>query len=1086
MVFFVSASFVFAQKTVTGTVTDDTGLAVIGANVVVQGTSIGGITDIDGNFSLNVPEDAKALEISYTGYTTQILDLTTGQTNFAVQLAEGKLIDEVVVTALGISRDEKSIGYAVQEIDGASLAQSKEDNIVNSLQGQIAGVQIQGSPSSIGGSSRITIRGVNSFLGNNQPLFVVDGVPIDNSNFSTNSQQRGFGGGSYDYGNAAADIDPASIESMSVLKGAAATAIYGQRGSNGVILITTKKGATKKGFGIDVNSSVTWDNVTNLIPVQTAYGGGSIAPDTESGFTEFTQDGVKYLAPAYAKDGSWGPKYNANTLVRHWDSWDPNSANYKETRPWVAPKNDYSTFFDTGITLNNSVGVSGGNDKGSFRLGYTNIDKKGVMPGGKLNKNALALNSSYDIHDRITVGLSANYVNTQVQNRNVTGYNNANPMQAFTQWWQAQLDVERLKNKQVNFDGSQATWNPKGIAADSLGNLISFNAKPNYFDNPYWVRSNMLQKDERNRIFGKADVTVELMEGLTATAQFGTDFYGLSVVEGTPKGSVDQSRYAETERRFQETNLEGRLNYSKTFGRISFAAMAGANQMRQKARATIVNTVGGLNLDGFYSLKNSVEPVSYSAGTAGFDYYAKGINSLFASTSIGLDNWLYLDLTARNDWSSTLPKGNNSYFYPSVSLSAALSELPFMQNINSISFAKVRASYAQVGSDANPYSLVSTFDPQNPTINGNPRYGVPNTSPNPNLKPEITSEVEFGLDLRMFQDRLGFDIAYFDRTTKNQIFSVPSSAASGYTSRNLNAGSMRNWGFEVALNALLVQTRNFSWGVGANVYKQNNKVLELLKDEDGKTIVESINLGRTWAADLRIAEGLPYMAIFGNDYKRSNYKEDDKGNIVQNDGDLVVDENGYYQYTNKRVFLGSAMADWTGGFNTSVEVMGVRLSGLFDWQIGGKVHSSSLQWSKYSGMHPETVEFNGESDIRANGMILPGVKADGSPNDIRVNPVNYYQSASRFWRQAAPNIYDASFLKFRELRLDFNLPQSLFSNVSMRGASIGFFGRNLAVLASNLPYLDPQGVNGAGNVQGFENAQVPSTRSFGVNLKLNL
>lgn len=1081
-----SCAFAMAQKTVTGTITDPAGVPLIGASVVADGTSSGTITDIDGKFSLNVSDAVKKIIVSYTGYDSQIIDLTSGKTDFNLSLTEGKLIDEVVVTALGISRDEKSIGYAVQELDGASLAQSKEDNIVNALQGQIAGVQIQGSPSSIGGSSRITIRGANSFLGNNQPLFVVDGVPIDNSSFSTARQQRGFSTGndgqSYDFGNTASDIDPASIESMSVLKGAAATAIYGQRGANGVILITTKKGGKNEGFGVDVNSSVTWDNVANLIPVQTAYGGGSIA-STESGFTEFTQDGVKYYAPAYQKDGSWGPKYDKNRMVRHWDSWDPNDDEYKKTRPWVAPANDYSAFFDTGLTLNNNVGVSGGTDKGSFRLGYTNVNKKGVIPGGKLNKNAVSFNSDYDIHERINVGLSANYVNTKVKNRNVTGYNNANPMQAFTQWWQAQLDVERLKNKQNNFDGSQATWNPKGISTDDEGNLLGFNSKPNYFDNPFWVRSNMLQEDERNRVFGKAHVTVKLLEGLTATGQFGTDFYGLSLVEGVPNGSVDESYYGETERRFQETNLEGRLNYTNNFGRISFSAMAGANKMRQSKRATFVNTVGGLNLDGFYSLSNSKNPVSYRSGVGGSDYYKKGINSVFGTASVGLDNWLYLDVTARNDWSSTLPKEHNSYFYPSVSLSAAISELPLFKNIEALSFAKVRASYAQVGNDANPYSLLPTYDPQDPSIQGNARYGVPNSRPNPDLKPEITSEVEFGVDFRLFKDRLGVDVAYFDRTTKNQIFNVPSSASTGFTSRTLNAGSMRNSGIELAINAVPVQTRNFSWGIGANVYKQNNEVVELLKDENGKSVIESINMGGTWAADIRIAEGYPYMAIFGQDFIRENYEVDADGNITKNEGQPVVDENGIYKFTDERVYLGSAMADWTGGFNTSFDIMGVRLSGLFDWQIGGTVHSTSLQWSKYSGMHPETVEFNGESDVRANGMVLPGVDSEGKPNDIRINPQDYYQV---HWRKAAPNIYDASYLKLRELRLDFNLPKSLFANTTMRGASIGLFGRNLAILASNIPYLDPQGVNGAGNIQGLENAQVPSTRSYGVNLKLNL
>lgn len=1087
LVFFLGVTAIAtAQRTVSGVVTDTGGEALIGANVLVPNSTVGTVTDIDGSFALEVPEGTTNLEVSYTGYGTKLIDIM-GQDYLTVALAEGELLDEVVVTALGISRDEKSIGYAVQEIGGAALEQSKETNIVNALQGQVAGVQIQGSPSTIGGSSRITIRGANSFLGNNQPLFVVDGVPIDNSSFATNRQQRGFSTGeagqAYDYGSTVQDIDPGSIEKMTVLKGAAATAIYGQRGANGVILITTKSGGDTKGFGIDVNSSATWDNATNFIPVQTAYGGGASA-DSESGFNEFIQDGVKYYAPAYEKDGSWGPKYDPNRQVRHWDSWDPNSPNYKETRPWVAPANDYTAFFDTGLTLNNGVSLSGSNEQGSFRLGYNNTDQKGVMPNSKLAKNAININSMYKIHEKVKVGLSANYVNTKVNNRNVTGYNNANPMQAFTQWWQAQLDVERLKNAQKRFDGTQYTWNPKGITKDAeTGELISFNSAPTYFDNPHWVRNNYKQADERNRVFGKAYVTVDLAEGLSATGQFGTDFYNFSLTDGVPKQSISQSYYGETERKFQENNMELRLNYQKTFDNISFSAMVGGNQMRQSKRATLVNTVGGLNLPGFFSLSNSVEPIVYRSGDGGNDYYKKGINSLFGTASIGYNNWLYLDLAARNDWSSTLPKENNSYFYPSISLSAMLTELPMFSNIGALSFAKVRASYAQAGNDADPYSLVSTYDPFTTTIQGAAGYGLPNSSPNPNLKPELTSEVEFGVDLRFFGNRVGLDVAYFDRTTRDQIFNVPSSAATGFTSRTLNAGAMRNWGVEMALNLVPVRTNDFQWDLGFNVYKQNNKVVELLKDANGKSVVESINLGGTWAADLRIAEGLPYMAIFGQDYIRQNYEEDAEGNIIKNEGDIVVDENGFYKFTSKRVYLGSALADWTGGIRSGFSYKGLTLSGLLDWQIGGSIHSTSLQWSKYSGMHPETVEFNGESDVRANGMVLPGVKEDGTPNDIKVSPKTYYQT---YWRRAAPNVYDASYMKLRELRLDYALPTSIVGGMNIRGVTVGVFGRNLAILASNLPYLDPQGITGSGNVQGLENAQVPSVRSVGVNLKLKL
>ena len=1062
MLFCISA--MVAQSTVRGTVTDQSGEPLLGASILVKGTSVGTVTDLDGNYTLNVPAEGKVLVFSYTGFNTQEVEIGN-QTVVDLSMQEGVTLTEAVVTALGIERDEKSIGYAVQEVSGDELAETRETNIVNSLQGKVAGVQIQGSPSAIGGSSRITIRGSNSFLGENQPLFVIDGVPIDNSNFATARQARGFNevrgeaGTAYDYGNTAQDIDPESIASMTVLKGAAATALYGQRGANGVILITTKDGSGRKGkgLGVEVNSSISWDQVDNLIPHQQEYGGGAINPGTPSGFNTVIQDGVEYLYPTYSKDGSWGPKYDPNVLVRHWDSWDPDSPNYKETRPWGAPGAGYEEFFETGQTLSNSVAVSGAGEKGSFRLGYTNVNQTGTMPESKLDRNSLSFKSNFNASDRLSVNLSGNYIRTDVENRNITGYNNGNPMQAFTQWWQTQVDLDRLQNDEY-FNGDQQTWNAVGPQVDGDNNLLFYDRTPNFFDNPYWVRRNFVQEDVRNRFFGNAGVTLNLAEGLNLSGRAGTDFYQFSSLEGIPVQSVETTYYEEIERRFQETNLEARLSYDKTFDRVSLNAIAGVNRMRQLRRSTNLNTgSGGIALAGFYNISNAA-----ASALVETEEFERGINSVFGVASFGFDNWLYLDLTARNDWSSTLPEDNNSYFYPSVSLSAVLSELPFLSNVSALSFAKVRASYAQAGNDADPYRIASTFGPQTPNYDGNPRYEVPRELPNADLKPELTTEYEVGVDLRFLNGRVGIDAAYFDRTTEDQIYEVPVSAATGYTSRLLNAGEMRNYGFELQFTATPIKTNDFSLDVTVNALRQNNEVVEL--DES----IESIERGGTWAADLRIAEGLPYMAVFGQDY------------VYNDNGERLVDEDGWYQMTAERVFLGSAIADWTGGVGLGINFKGLFANALVDFQKGGIIHSTSLQWAKYSGMHPETVAFNGESDIRANGMILPGVKEDGSPNDIKITNVQgYYQGTFGF---AAPNVYDASFMKLRDVRVGYRVPNSLIGGAPVRDIVVSVYGRNLAILSADLPYLDPQIVTSAGNDQGLENAQIPSTRSFGVNL----
>ncbi len=815
-------------------------------------------------------------------------------------------------------------------------------------------------------------------------------------------------------------------------------------------------------MGISFDSSVSFDQVRNLIPIQSTYGGGSTYP-TDSGFKSFIQDGVGYLAPNYAKDGSWGPKFDPNRLVRHWDSWDPGSSNYKEVRPWVAPKNSYDTFFDTGVTLMNTLALSGSNEDGSYRVSYTNLDQKSTMPEGELQRNTVNINTRYNLSDKLTSSVALTYVNTEAQNRNVTGYDNANPLQGFTQWWQSQLDVERIKNQQNTSEGNQYTWNPVGISTDDNGNLTSFNPTPNYFDNPSWNRENRLQEDVKNRVFGNANLSYDITDNLKITTQFGTDFFQFSVREGIPLRSVDGSRYEETERKFQETNMEVRLNYNKDINEeFSFNGFIGANRMRQSSKRITAETNGGIVIDRFFNIGNSADSPLVDTYES-----TRGINSIFGSASLAWKDMLFLDLSARNDWSSTLPETNNSYFYPAASLSFAISELSSIKDSDVIDFAKVRASVAQAGNDSDPYRLSDVYNPITPNFGSNPLYSVPNSQQNPDLVNELTTEVEFGFLVKLLGNRLSIDAAYYDRVTEDQIFNVPVSATTGYTSKLLNAGKMKNSGLEIQIQGTPIQTADFRWDVGLNLTSQNNEVVELLKDDEGNTVVESINAGSTWAADLRVQEGLPYMALFGQDH------------VYDDNGNKVVGDDGFYQFTDDRVYLGSAIADYTGGFNTSFSYKNFTLSALFDFQVGGIIHSTSLQWSKYSGMHPETVAFNGESDVRANGMVLPGVKADGSVNDTRVDPQDYYQG---YWRRAAPNVYDASFVKFRDVRLSYTVPANMLDKTPFTSLNLSAFGRNLGILYSEVPYIDPQVITGAGNAQGLENAQVPATSSFGFNI----
>lgn len=1049
--FFLIASYSWAQdRTVSGTVVDEDG-PLPGVNVIVKGSTLGTTTDLDGNYKLSVPSDAEALVFTYIGFEKMEVAIGSKSVIDVTLQPDVQQLGEVVVTALGVSREKRSIGYSTQSVDGEKLAESRETNIVNSLQGAVAGVQIQGTQGAMGGSSRITIRGANSFLGENQPLFVVDGMPINNDNYASAAQQEGFGGGSYDYGNAASDINPNDIESMEVLKGAAATALYGTRGSNGVILITTKSASRKKGLGVSVNSSATFENPLALMEHQQRYGGGAIDPNSASGFVEFEEDGTTYLAPIYSKDGAWGPKYDPSINVRHWDSWDRDAANYGETRPWVAPENQYEEFFETGVTLTNSVAVSGANDEGDFRLSYTNLDQKGMMPNSELGRNTVSFNSSYNLTDKLNVSAAGSLIKQDAAGRNATGYANANPMQGFYQWWQTQLDFDRLKDDEFT-DGRQQTWNPIGPEIAG-GQLLGFNANPRFFDNPYWVRNNYLQEDTRDRFFGNFNLNYELTEGLSVNLKAMRDGFTFRSREGVPVGGINQPSYNEVTRTFNETNLEGKILYDTQFNEdITLNAMVGGNLMSQGRTFNRIATVGGLVLPNFYNIANSAGSPQINT-----DFENRAINSVFTTASLGLFYTVYVDLALRGDWSSTLPEENNNYWYPSVSTSFVFSELDALADNSVISFGKLRAGYGQAANDASPYQLRNVYSNVVPNFGSFPRYTVPNSRRNPGLLPEITNEFEVGLEMNFLNNRVGFDVSYYDRTTVNQIFNVPSSSATGFTSRLLNAGSMRNSGFEVMLNATPIESGDFRWDMNLNFATFNNEVVELAED------VNNIIAGSTWAADVRVQEGFPYMSLFGQTFQ------------TDEDGNTIVGANGIPLANQDREFLGSTIADFAGGFRNTFTYKNFSVGALIDFQGGGVIHSTSLQWSKYSGMDPETARGN----IREEGLIVDGVTETGETNTTAVDPQTYYQS---IWTVAGPNVFDASFVKLREVTVGYNIPNSVFGNLAIKDARISFLGRNLAILFSNLPYLDPQGVNGAGNIQGLENAQVPTSRSLGFDL----
>ena len=1037
------ASAAFAQS-VAGKVTDaKTGEGLPGVAVVVEGANTGVITDMDGMYNIKAAT-GDVLMYSFVGYNTARKEVTGGSMD--VSLESGVALDEVVVTALGVSREKKALGYSVQELGNDAFTDAKTENVVRSLTGKIAGVQVT-SGTAIGSSSKVLLRGASSITGDNQPLFVVDGVPMDNADYSSGNQQRSVGG--YDYGNAIQDLNPDDIESVSVLKGPAAAALYGSRASNGAIVITTKSGkgyqaSGKRGLGISVNSGVAFNNVYVLPTYQNSYGGGPSQAWAD------TIDGQ--FIPDYALDGSWGPALDG-TPVRHWDSWYDyeGDAGFGEVRPWEPTPNDIDQFFQTGVTLSNNVSVMGATDESSFRLSYTNHDQTGVYENSSLDRNTLSFSGSQKVSEDLEASVTANYVQQHGMGRPLTGYGES-VMSQFTQWYHRQLDMDRLRNYK-NPDGTQRTWN----------RLSPTNPDPNYFDNPFWERYENVQNDQRDRVFGNITMKYKINDVFSLMGRALSDFYIDRREERIAVGGVRESSYSETTRQLQETNLDAYLNFADDLSDdLNLTGFVGVNQRIRNYKRLNAYTLGGLNTPGLYTVNNGAD--GYEVG----DFTSqKKVNSVLASASFGYQRKFYVDVTGRNDWSSALPEANNSYFYPSATASYVLSE---DLDIDGISFAKVRLGWAQVGNDTDPYRTSTTYA-VNTNFGNSGSATIPNSQNNPNLRPEKTSSWEAGLELNLFLDRVRFDFTYYNSTTEDLIFNVPVSAASGYSSAVLNAGKTNNKGVELSLAATVAQTDDLRWDIGANFAKNVNELVELA---DG---IENIRYTSLFGVSLEALPGQPLGTFYGYDYQY-----DDAGN-------KLVGDNGFYLRTDEVVPLGTILPNFTGGVYTTLDYKNLSFYALVDFQDGGSLHSYSNQWGKYSGTLEGTVFDEDGNDMRAAdyaGVVVEGVNATtGEANTVAVNPQSHFFLNQGYIIHAADQ-YDASFVKLREMRLDYSLPGDMVDGTPFSNVSIGVFGRNLAILHKNVPHIDPEVATSASNVQGFEGGQLPAERTIGVNLKFSL
>lgn len=1050
--------FTLAQRTVMGTVKGDDGEPLIGATVLIKGTTGGARTDVNGKYSVSVPGGSDVLVFSYTGYATQ--EITLGASNVVdVVLAGGLELQETVVTALGVSRYKNELPYSAQKVQGEDVANVRNQNVVNSLSGKVAGLQISRN-NSIGGSTNVILRGTKSLTGNNQALFVVDGIPF--SNDLTNDANSRTGRGGYDYGNAAADVNPDDIESVTVLKGAAATALYGSRASNGVVMITTKQGSKKKGLGITANLGMNFGTIdkSTFPKYQAKYGGGYGAYyEDPTGFflsRDVNGDGQDDLVMPTSEDASWGGKFDPNLMVYQWDAFDPTSPYFNKARPWVAAANGPETFFETSIGTSNSVMIDGGTDKGYFKLGYTRNTDKGYLPNSNVDKNIINFGAAYDITDKLNFFSSVNYTATDGKGRYGTGYESRNQMTSFRQWWQVNVDVQEQREAYER-TLQNVTWN----WADPT-DLV-----PIYWDNVYWTRFENYQTDSRNRYFGYAGLNFELAPWLNIMGRVSLDQYDEIQEERFAVGSIDPSQYQRYNRNYRELNydLMATIPQRNLTDAIKFDALIGTNIRKTDISSIRASTNGGLVVPRLYALSNTLNTLSPPTET----YTRLQVNGIFGKVGFVYNNWAVLDLTMRRDQASSLPKENNSYYYPSASLGLILSE--FMSDNGFISFAKARVNYAEVGNTAPPLSIDDVYNLG--TAFGDATVAsLATTKNNSNLKPERTTSLEAGLEMRFARDRFGVDVTVYKQNTKDQILPATVTRATGYNSVYINAGDVENKGVEVQFFARPVVTLDFNWRIGVNWGLNRNKVLDL----GG---IDNLQLGTAQGGfSVNAALGEPYGTIRGTNFTYLN-------------GQKVVNSAGYYQNsTTTNEIIGNVNPDWIGGITNSLTFKNITLGFLIDVKKGGDVFSLDLYYGLATGLYEETAGLNDlGNEVRASladggGLILPGVKADGTPNDIRYDATNFGIYGYRR-NPAAAFVYDAGFVKLREVNLTWDIPSRILGDGRIfKGIALGVYGRNLWIIHKNLPHADPEEGYGAGNFQGHQGGAYPTARTIGFNLNL--
>jgi len=1041
----LSSSSLYAQSILKGRVLDSSNKAIQGATITDLVTKKQVQTNENGDFELNSTATNPALKIQYVGFEPQNIKGNPADFLTITLSPATSELNEVVVTALGISRDKKALGYATQEVKGEEL-QTRPTNALSALSGKVAGLQVISSGGNMGGSSRVLLRGINSISGNNQPLYVIDGTPIDNTDLNSSTTINGSAG--KDVGNMIQDLNPDDIENISVLKGPSAAALYGSRAANGVILVTTKRAAKGENVSITLNTGLDFENITRLPKRQHLYG---------QGYSETFQtqniNGTDYKIVDYASDESWGPKLDG-TPVLQWYNLDPeDTANYLNPAPWLYPKNDVNYFFRTGIANTNNLAIAGNSGNTNYRFSYTNKNVRGTTPNSTLGRNTFNFSGGTQL-GKLKISSNINYIKNSSVGKPWTGASNRNIMLEAFQWGGVQVDYKILENYK-RADGTQIAWNRTGWQNTPSAEAARF------IDNPYWSAYESYLEETRDRFYGNVGLQYEANDWLTLGVKAHGDIYTFQSQDRIAVYSRSTSQYEELTNKLNEYNYEFLATAKKNWDKISLVANIGGNLRDQQRRQDYGITQGGLTIPNYYNLKNA------SSIKVDNNYYHKRVSSLYASFSLGYNDLLFVDGTVRNDWSSTLPVNANSFIYPSFTGSFVFSQLEAVRNLDWLSFGKVRLGWAQVGNDTDPYQLLKVYQADQ-SFEGIPSYSLTNTLNNANLKPEITSSLEAGLNLQFFRNRLGIDVTYYNNNSRNQILPVPVSSAFGYEAKVLNAGKINNKGIEIVLTGTPVKTANFTWNSALNYAKNKNKVVKL--DDLVNTLTLSNSL-----VNLVAREGQSYGQFLGYDF------------VYAADGQRVVQADGTYMKTSQLVPLGSVLPDFTFGFQNTFNYKKFSLGLLVDGRIGGKFFSQTYKVGMYSGILDKTAANN----IRETGVVLDGVKGDvtfnadgtytvANTSDNTTNITAQQWARNEYNGPTTFSIFDASFVKLREITFGYNF--ALANSKAIKNIGVSVYGRNLWNIYTESKYIDPEFTSSGGNVQGIEGGNIPTPVTYGFNV----